>query len=78
MNVLRDKIVLIRREARLTQKEFGRKIGVHQSQISMWELGVFAPSNIALKKIIEIGKKYSIEITIDDILSTRENQNKNH
>lgn len=63
-----EKITKLRLAANLSQKKLSELLNASQTCISSWENGVRIPHNEAIKKLIEIGKGYNIEFTIDDII----------
>lgn len=48
---MKDRLILIRKKANLTAKDFGNKLGVAQSTISSIETGVRQPSNQLINSI---------------------------
>ncbi len=76
-NTLKTKITTLRLTMNLSQTAFAKLLGLSQSQICLWELGQQAPTNKVLRKLVDLAKEHSIEITIDDILSTKRRQGKN-
>lgn len=63
-----EKIARIRILEDKTQLEMGDLLNVCQSAYSTWEKRSVIPPVEAMKKIIELGKKYNIEFTVEDIL----------
>jgi len=52
----------------LEQKEFARKIGCSSALVSKWETHNMKIANpIHVKKIIDIFKKYGIELKVEDL-----------
>ena len=54
-------IKIIRRKLKLTQKEYAEKIGVDFCTVNRWERGHCKPSQLALKEISNLFKKYKTE-----------------
>ncbi len=57
------KLIVLRNECKLTQKELAEKIGVKSNTVSQYELGKREPSIPILKKIAEV-----LECTVDDLI----------
>lgn len=51
-----DRIKELRRDLRLTQKEFASRVGVHVVTVIRWEGGSFAPSGLALNNLEQLAK----------------------
>lgn len=66
-----EKIRLLRFKSDMKQKEIAEILGTKQATFSSWELGRAIPVYKSLKPLIELGKKYDIEFTFDDILSEK-------
>ncbi len=58
------KIRQVRRELRMSQAEFARLLGVHQTAISQWETGRTAPDLAALQRIAHYSGR-----SVDDLLA---------
>jgi len=57
-----DKIKELRREARLNQTEFGRKLGASQKTVSQWEHGTVP----TLEFLVQISVVF--DITLDNLI----------
>jgi transcriptional regulator with XRE-family HTH domain len=66
-----EKIRLLRFKTGMIQKEIAEILGTKQTTFASWETGRSIPDYKALKSLIELGKKYDIEFTFDDILSEK-------
>jgi transcriptional regulator with XRE-family HTH domain len=66
-----EKIRLLRFKTGMIQKEIAEILGTKQTTFASWEIGRSIPAYKALKSLIELGKKYDIEFTFDDILSEK-------
>lgn len=49
----KNRLIQLRKEAKLTQEEFAEKIGYSRTAISAWEIGRNEPSNRDILKIAE-------------------------
>ena len=58
--LLADRIRQLRQERRWKQAELGKKIGIHQKQISSYERGVNTPSSEILIKLADV-----FDVTMD-------------
>jgi transcriptional regulator with XRE-family HTH domain len=58
VNILKDRIKAVRKEAKLNQTEFGKSVGVTLSAEQKWELGISVPSDAA---IMNICQKYNVD-----------------
>lgn len=62
-----NNIALLRKQFGLSQKEFGKKVGVAQNTICNWEKGNREPDNESLKRMSEL-----FNVSIDYILGREE------
>jgi transcriptional regulator with XRE-family HTH domain len=71
---LAKKLVDLRKERNLTQKELAKNIGVHFSHMSRYERGISLPSIDVVKKIAQVFKVSTDYLLLDDaqtILETK-------
>jgi DNA-binding transcriptional regulator YiaG len=73
---INEKIIKLRMAYNLTQGEFSKLLDTNQTTFSSWEIGRFMPRYRTLMKLMELGKKYDIEFSLDDILKHRKIKNK--
>lgn len=57
-----------RQEQNLSQTEFGKKLGVSQDTVSLWERGKGLPSILDIIKIIEVFSTDENKISADYLL----------
>ncbi len=50
----KDAIIKLRKDLKLTQDQFGKRLGVHKLTISRWERGDKRPSQLALRQLKRI------------------------
>ena len=62
-----NKIAEIRRDNNLSQKDFGKKLGVSQDTVSLWEKGKSFP---ATEYVIEISQLF--QIPTDELLCLKD------
>jgi transcriptional regulator with XRE-family HTH domain len=55
-----ERIKRLRQESNMTQADLGKKLGVHQKQVSAYERGVNVPSTDILIKLAEV-----FDVTLD-------------
>jgi DNA-binding transcriptional regulator YiaG len=55
---------------RLSQSEFGKLINVYPQNVSAWERNTRSPGMKACTKIIQVAKKYGIDIDYNFLLPT--------
>lgn len=67
---MKDRLKKLRENQKLTQKEFGSKIGVSDKVVSKWERGVSEPDIDMLKKISEI-----FFVAIEDLIGSQRQEN---
>lgn len=65
-------IKTLRKNLRLTQEEFAKKIGANRISVGCWERGVYKPSIFAAQKIIDLAKDNKFLVTIEMLLKERE------
>ena len=51
-----ERIKELRRDLKMTQKEFASKVGVHVVTVIRWEGGSFAPSELALNNLEQLAR----------------------
>ena len=54
--IISARLVELRQDARLSQKEFAAAIGISRSAVRGWEIGEYLPNAIMLQKISEFYK----------------------
>ena len=54
-----DRIKKIRTENKMTQIEFGKKLGVSRTSVNAWEMGISVPS---LQILVEISKLFKVSV----------------
>lgn len=62
-----NNIAILRKQFGLSQKEFGKKVGVAQNTVCNWEKGNREPDNESLRKMSEL-----FNVSIDYILCREE------
>jgi len=63
-----DQIKKLRIDNKLTQAEFGKKLGVSRTSVNAWEMGVSVPSLpifIELSKLFKVSVDYMLELDND-------------
>ena len=71
-NTLAEKILLIRERSSFTQEQLATLINTSVARVSIYELGEGRPRNDAMRKLMEIGKKFDVEFDIYDMLSAQD------
>ena len=66
-----NNIAILRKQFGLSQKEFGKKIGVAQNTVCNWEKGNREPDNESLRKMSEL-----FNVSIDYILGHEDQKEK--
>lgn len=61
---LEEKIKLIRKSIRMSQREFAQEIGVSQTMVSAYEFGSKRPSYEKLIMIDQMAKKYKVKVKL--------------
>lgn len=61
---LGDKIKLIRKTIRMSQREFSKELRCSQPLISAYELGTKKPSYDLLVALGEVAKKYKVKVKL--------------
>jgi len=63
-----DRIKKIRTESKLTQTEFGKKLGVSRTSVNAWEMGISVPSLqifIEMSRLFKVSVDYMLELDSD-------------
>lgn len=63
-----ENIQIVRKKAGVSQQEFAKMLGFHQTLISKYELGERKPNLRNAFKILELTKKYKMKLTLEDFL----------
>jgi DNA-binding transcriptional regulator YiaG len=57
MNWSPEQIKEIRKQLKMTQKQFAAEVGVHVVTVIRWEKGGFSPSGLALEKLNQLATR---------------------
>lgn len=66
----KEKIKKLRKDLRLTQNEFARRLGCRQQTVSEWEQGMYLPANAYGKLLDFFARETSHEISAEDETQT--------